>query len=248
MERLHFLDDFATPAAFPSETPLDWTAVRNSAARVKRLSCPLTIHAFRHGQTSLNLEGRITGTRDVPLTKQGRRQARWLGAKLSKHYDAAFCSTLARSRESLRIGLRASHGSLTHGVFADTRLAERSLGTLEGTPARHIDAYRRGDLDYAPEGGDSYSVVALRMLSFLNDLVAWAEEAKAKTFVMSTHMGPLRMLVGICRNDSDPAIVLARKFDNTEVLELCVTELRVPDFVEAPSFSLGQPDRAEIAG
>ncbi|MGH2918142.1 MAG: histidine phosphatase family protein, partial [Solirubrobacteraceae bacterium] len=43
----------------------------------------IALWLVRHGETTTNTAGLITGTRDAPLTERGRRQARAAGAALT---------------------------------------------------------------------------------------------------------------------------------------------------------------------
>ena len=46
------------------------------------MSAPV-IYYIRHGETSWNAEGRLQGTRDIPLNELGRRQAAHAGGVLA---------------------------------------------------------------------------------------------------------------------------------------------------------------------
>ena len=60
----------------------------------------------RHGETDWNWAGRIQGQSDTPLNERGRGQARALGAALREvPIDAAYCSDLARARETAELVL-----------------------------------------------------------------------------------------------------------------------------------------------
>jgi len=86
----------------------------------------------RHGQSQWNLENRFTGWTDVPLTEQGRKEARQ-GAQLIKplRFDRAFTSTLVRAQETLQIILKEI-GQTAVPVAQDQALNERHYGALQG--------------------------------------------------------------------------------------------------------------------
>src|SRR5262249_50711334 len=155
-----------------------------------------------------NAQSLITGSRDVPLTPVGEEQARRIGHLLDRHYELAVFSTLSRSWETLRLALLAGHVKVDR-VRTDPRLNERSLGVLELQPWRPLNEYAHGDLYYAPEGGDSYAAVARRCLSFLLDLVDFVAAARLEKILVCSHMGPMRILLGILEEQSDPVQVLA---------------------------------------
>jgi len=94
---------------------------------------------LRHGQSQWNLENRFTGWTDVPLTDQGRQEARQaahllLQAGLS--FDIAYTSVLQRAEETLQIVL-AEMGEQGHPperipVVRLWQLNERHYGALQG--------------------------------------------------------------------------------------------------------------------
>ncbi|MFI5684380.1 histidine phosphatase family protein [Streptomyces sp. NPDC051636] len=92
----------------------------------------------RHGQTEWSRSGRHTGWTDVPLTEQGREEARRLAPLIREHrIAAAFVSPLRRARETAElIGVRDA------GVDADLR--EWDYGGYEGVTTAEIQRTRPG--------------------------------------------------------------------------------------------------------
>lgn len=128
---------------------------------------------IRHGQSLWNLENRFTGWIDVPLTDQGRREARE-GARLIHDIDfqVAYTSVLNRAEETLEIILDeiGQHPP----IIRDQALNERHYGDLQGlnkaeTAARYGDEqvhiWRRS-YDVAPPGGEALKQTAERTLPF----------------------------------------------------------------------------------
>lgn len=88
----------------------------------------------RHGESTWNLQGRLTGWEDPELTESGRIQATHAGEVLSGtdiSVAVCFTSELLRAQETARI-LLDSAGHHTVPVRADWHLNERHLGALQG--------------------------------------------------------------------------------------------------------------------
>jgi 2,3-bisphosphoglycerate-dependent phosphoglycerate mutase len=89
---------------------------------------------LRHGQSQWNLENRFTGWTDVPLTEQGRQEARQAARLLREagfSFDMAFTSVLQRANETLQIVL-AEMGLEALPVNRLWELNERHYGALQG--------------------------------------------------------------------------------------------------------------------
>ncbi|MFW5695764.1 MAG: histidine phosphatase family protein, partial [Alkalispirochaeta sp.] len=70
------------------------------------LTVPATFYFVRHGESAGNVEGKMQGHRDHPLTELGRRQALDTGhwfADTGVHVDRVFSSPLARAAETAEI-------------------------------------------------------------------------------------------------------------------------------------------------
>src|SRR5438132_8015030 len=93
----------------------------------------------RHGETEWSASGRHTGTTDVPLTDQGRRQAEALGRCLKDwSFVLVLASPLRRATETCRLaGLAASKE-------ARDDLREWDYGEYEGRTTADIRTGRPG--------------------------------------------------------------------------------------------------------
>jgi broad specificity phosphatase PhoE len=202
-----------------------WDAVRTSIPpweqierRLEELVDPpgLKMCLVRHGESTTNRQGLVTGRHDASLTERGRHQARVLGRALrGERFDVAFSSHLKRSVQTFEHMREASHLAVEM-YSADARLAERDYGCYELTPAESLPDFARRDLRYVPPGGgESYLAVAHRCLAFLTDLVDLAVwRGSPLNVLICTHAGPMRILTGLLDQCADPASVLARQFDN----------------------------------
>jgi len=214
----------------PSTRVFNWSELRQTLAHGILLPKPIQLHLIRHGETVTNAKGLVTGSQDVPLTPAGEEQARRIGLRLDRHYELALHSTLDRSLKTLLLALQAGHIKVDQ-MRADPRLNERSLGVLEFRPWTPVDEYAQGNLYYAPAGGDSYAEVARRCLSLLLDLVDFVAAVHPERILVSSHMGPMRILIGILEEQHDPVRVLARSFENAEIVRLQWSRLVLPGFL-----------------
>lgn len=128
----------------------------------------------RHGQSQWNLENRFTGEVDIPLTSQGREEARAAGEKLRKiDFNAAFTSLLVRAEETLQIIL-TEIGQTHIPVIRDHALNERNYGQLQGLNKSEVAAtygeeqvvlWRRS-YDAIPPGGESLKDTFARVIPY----------------------------------------------------------------------------------
>jgi broad specificity phosphatase PhoE len=188
----------------------------------------------RHGETTTNAAGLVTGTTDAPLSVRGRLQAQAAGRTIPGHaFDLGFASSLSRSRETLELMTRAGGLAISH-TTQDARLAERSLGELERTPIRPRDPRLAIDLALAPAGGESYLALTRRCLSFLLDLRGVALRLDRPLAILAcTHQGPLRVLVAILDATADAAAVRERRFENGAVVRRPLRHVAWPAFAGA---------------
>lgn len=191
---------------------------------------PIELHIVRHAQSAANARGVITGQSDADLTWRGYVQALGLGLRLRHQYDFAWVSSLTRAYRTIQVAESLRFQKISREpICSDARLNERSLGDLEGTPRRRIDAYAAGDLSYAPRGGESYLDLAKRLLSFLLDVRTNLQfEARV---IVATHVGPMRLLVGMINGLDDPCRVLAQRFSNAERYSGVLKDLKWPAFI-----------------
>ncbi len=208
-----------------------WAQIADSLREEIVFETPIQLNLMRHAQSESNAAKLVTGSRDVELSMEGREQAIRLGRFLHSHYDLAFCSRLKRSRETLTLALEAGNVQVD-AVYMDARLNERGLGVLEGQPSRHIPQYEAGDLGWAPEGGESYLSVAQRILSFLLDLAEVQQTEGLEEVLISSHIGTMRILVGILGGFSNPTDVFRLTFPNARIVELVWGRLGLPTFLK----------------
>jgi broad specificity phosphatase PhoE len=146
-----------------------------------------TIYYIRHGETAWNAEGRLQGTKDVPLNDRGRAQASHAGRVLADllardGLDRAslpyVCSPLGRARSTMELVRRVLE--LPPEEYSlDNRLREIGYGVWEGSTLAEMqladpDLYAKRQTakwTMAPEGGETYATVQLRMRDWYDSLL-----------------------------------------------------------------------------
>lgn len=208
-----------------------WESIATATAGNRR--AVVNLEVFRHGETNRNADSRISGSAETDLTEHGKVQALEVGAHLTGHYDAAFQSPLRRCRETLSLALSKAHCDV-RVAHTDPRLAERSMGVLEGKPSHPLPAYDAGDFTWAPPGGEPYISVTQRVLSFLLDLRE-AHPSEHQRVLVCTHVGPMRILIGLLRKLTDPAAVLTSGYPNAAIFRCNLEHLDWPPFIPRPA-------------
>lgn len=160
-----------------------------------RLALPVQLLVVRHGETTWNVEGRIQGHRDSPLTARGLEQARAAAARLAREgVEALYCSDLGRARQTADEVAAAT----ALPVRLDEGLRERAFGIVEGRiweefRAEEPEQARRllEDPAHAVPGGESLARFRDRVTEALRRISA---EAGAARIAIVTHGGVLGVL------------------------------------------------------
>jgi len=140
----------------------------------------------RHGQTTWNLEGRLTGWTDVPLTPLGEQQARALAGWLSQErFDKVLASDLQRALHTARLAYGEPQEALPE-------LRELEFGALEGLkwdelPEPHKSALLAFEGFQAP-GGESTRALRQRVYGVFEGLPPGRH-------LVFTHGGVLRLVL-----------------------------------------------------
>jgi probable phosphoglycerate mutase len=117
------------------------------------------IFLVRHGATEWSVTGQHTGRTDVPLTEEGRRQAKRLGARLARErFALVLVSPLSRARETARL---TGFGDVAE---VDPDLVEWDYGDYDSLTSADIRKERPGWTiwrDGVP-GGETLEQVAAR--------------------------------------------------------------------------------------
>ncbi len=154
------------------------------------------IVAIRHGETAWNVDTRIQGHRDIALNDTGRWQAAQVARALAGESIAAvYASDLLRAHAT-GAAIAEAAGAPLH---AEPGLRERSFGMLEGRTFAEIETelpeqaqrWRKRDPHFAPEGGESLTVLQARIAEITARLAA---RHLGEQIVLVAHGGVLDVL------------------------------------------------------
>ncbi|MDP3724338.1 MAG: histidine phosphatase family protein [bacterium] len=155
-------------------------------------------YIIRHGETQWNVERRIQGHSDSPLTKRGRTQASELGEHLLRiELHAVFSSDLGRAMKTAQI---ISH-PLKLPIIPSPALRERRFAHLEGLPVTSLksiddklealDAFGQFTFTSHPAIESDMDMMD-RVMPFLETL---SSQHNGKNILLVTHGGVIRCLL-----------------------------------------------------
>jgi broad specificity phosphatase PhoE len=154
----------------------------------------------RHGESTLNVEGRINGDPAVPapLTEDGRKAAERLGAQLAPlELDLCVHTRFPRTRETAEIALRGREVPFVEEPLLD----DIDVGDLEGDT---LDGYRAWKHEHSRSdpfpGGESLDDAARRYAEAFRRLVDVRSE---QSVLVVCHEIPLRYALNAAAASSD---------------------------------------------
>ena len=138
----------------------------------------------RHGETAPNVEGRLLGRMDPPLTARGEEQARALAAGLPPP-DVVVASPLQRALATADV--------FGVAVRTDERWTELDYGEFDGRRLADVPdatwARWRKDPAFAPPGGESLSALGDRVRAACVELIPIATSS---VVLVVAHVSPIK--------------------------------------------------------
>ncbi len=147
----------------------------------------ILLYLIRHGETVWTLSGQHTGKTDLPLTANGKTEARGLAKSLMNvEFDLVYSSPLKRALETCELA------GFEKGAILDPDLVEWDYGDFEGkTSAEVLKGHPNWNLfqDGCPHG-ESVEAITRRADHFLKKI-----EKKTGKIAIFSHGHILRVLI-----------------------------------------------------
>jgi broad specificity phosphatase PhoE len=156
-----------------------------------------TIYIVRHGQTEWNVEHRLQGHQDSPLTELGVQQAEWLGESIqNERIDVIYTSSSPRASRTAEI----IRGARQIEIIENDRLKELNLGIWEGKRQEEVKQLYPEQFQYfwedpekfAVEGSETFQEVAKRAVEQLLELIRLYRN---KSMLIVTHTVVVKLLM-----------------------------------------------------
>lgn len=152
----------------------------------------MKLYIVRHAESQANVENRLAGNCDVPLSTQGIEDAKALACAFldQEKIDIAFCSPLIRAIQTCCPFVSGN----SVPMYIDPRLIEQDIGVfsgktyLEAESDQHYQKDRSKRWDWVPQDGESYKMIASRVSSFLDSL-----KNENKNILIVTHAVTMRL-------------------------------------------------------
>lgn len=182
---------------------------------------------IRHGETLYNIDHRLTGQDETPLSVTGEQQALAVGNYLAtESLDCIVSSDLQRAYKTAQA--IAQHHGLS--VEKDPLLREHSLGVWQGKTMTEVQAsdpetyrlWREDPLQYAPGGGETLAQFRDRIAQAFQ---YWFERYPDGTVVWVAHAGVVGTTICLLL-EIDPTRRWQFHHDNASVTELRIAQSR----------------------
>ncbi|MGM1047007.1 MAG: histidine phosphatase family protein [Bacillota bacterium] len=147
------------------------------------------IYIARHGQTEWNVEHKLQGHQDSPLTELGIKQAEWLGESIqNEQIDIIYSSTSFRARRTAEI-IRSTREI---DIIESNDLKEINLGIWEGKSQTEVKEIYPQEFNlfwndpekFNVEGSESFQEVSKRAINKLHQIIS---ENQGKSILIVTH-------------------------------------------------------------
>lgn len=199
----------------------------------------MALYLLRHGALPPNPQRRFVGQRELPLSSQGRQQIAFRAEELARTpLTRIVCSSLQRCRESAAI-IGQYHPHVP--VEASDAFREIHLGQWEGLTPAEVEARFPGAYaargcrlaDYCPQDGESFRMLARRVLPALRDVLA---QEGSDNVLLVAHGGVIRVILAYAL-----ALPLDQLLHIPQPYAACTRLELPPDFFTALPLFLAAP-------
>jgi probable phosphoglycerate mutase len=174
----------------------------------------MKLYVIRHGQTNMNVQGRINSLNNEDLTEEGERQAKALSRSFYDiDYDFIISSPLIRAQHTAKI-INVKNKQ----IILDERIQERDAGKLVGLLVSEIDSCDWWSLNPKTNYKDAEKVDHLieRVGLFLDEIRG---KYKNKKVVLVTHGGVCKAIRCYFEGVPSSNSISEYKHDNCSVCE-----------------------------
>ena len=149
----------------------------------------MNLYVVRHGETIWNVEKKVQGVTDIPLTDKGRSEAKELQDLISTlNIDVVISSPLDRARETAKILIDSRLP-----INTDDRIKERDWGMNEGAIIDTVDTWDCWDviLNTKVQNIECVQDFMYRVSNFIEDIKI---RYKDKNVLIVTHSAVSRVI------------------------------------------------------
>lgn len=151
----------------------------------------LKLYFVRHGETQYNIEKRMQGFCDSPLTDRGIQQAKAVGAGLASiDFEAVYASESQRVQDTAKFAL----GEKALLIKTDARLKEMNFGILESLLQEEIISehgnilekiFSMSDINFKVPKGESFTDLLTRTKAAVDEIIATHKENGGNILIFS---------------------------------------------------------------
>ncbi|MDO5517333.1 MAG: histidine phosphatase family protein [Clostridium sp.] len=184
-----------------------------------------TIYLIRHGQTEWNLESRMQGHKNSPLTELGIKQAEKLHHRLvNENFDLIYCSDSSRAQHTAEI----IRGNADTEINLNSALIEINMGNFEGMKQSEIiskypenwNNFWHDPASYIPSGnGEYYDDLKNRLIPAINEIIS---SNIGKKIVIVTHRIALKVIMAYFNGQSINDIAKNPDLKPASLSKICI--------------------------
>ena len=196
-----------------------------------------TLYITRHGETEWNIEGRMQGWYDSPLTDLGVNQAYWLHERLKDmDFNAIYSSPAGRAYKTAEI----LKGERDMQIIAHESLREMDLSEWVGLDQKGIKEkdeeqfynYWNAPHLYKPLSGEDFLELQHRITSGIREII---KNHKDETILIVTHTMTLKALMASLKGESistiwNPPVI---KQTSLTVIEIDEDKINIEMYADA---------------